>query len=383
MSTFVAELTKQLHIMYEHQGFQEAVYLIFYGGMTMLAIVACLYLFFRRANAVVSDVQSSLELRRWAGAFMASVAASHVWWLLLGKLWLEDDRLLRNVICEVLDYMTFVPLMMAVFVRMLQDRRRRIWPLFAAVAPVAVIGLWGVATRNPMTEWAMVGWLAVVAFVYIIYMVRAVRQYGRWLSNNYADLEYKEVRQSLLLLAFVTIVYVAYCMNSGGLVLEYMAQVNTLFIIIFVVWRVEALQRLEIPDTHVETVQDNTATVTGPSNISELLTQHCEATGLYLQHDLTLAQLATAIGTNRTYLGIYFSQQGISYNAYINRLRIDHFMELYRKTVDSPKTPTATNLAQQSGFRSYSTFATNFKTIMGISVADWMKTEGSNNSFPS
>jgi AraC-like DNA-binding protein len=359
--------------MYEHQGFQEAVFMIFYGGMTMLAMMACLYLLFRRANAVAPNVQPSWELRRWAGAFMAAVAASHIWWLLLGKLWLEDDRLLRNVICEVLDYMTFLPLMMAMLVRMLQDRRRRVWPFFAAVAPVLVIAVWGVTTRSPMTEWVIVGWLAVVAFVYIIYMVRAVTQYGHWLRNNYADLEHKEVRQSLLLLAFITAVYAAYCMNSGGLVLEYLAQVNTLFIIVFIVWRVETLQHLEVHDAAVETAQNNNASIALPSNISELLTQHCENTGLYLQHDLTLTLLATAIGTNRTYLSTYFAQQGITYNAYINRLRIDHFKELYRKTANSLNAPTAADLAQQSGFRSYSTFNANFKAITGTSVTAWMK----------
>ena len=32
--------------------------------------------------------------------------------------------------------------------------------------------------------------------------------------------------------------------------------------------------------------------------------------GFYLQHDLTLQQLALIIGTNRTYLGAYFTQAG-------------------------------------------------------------------------
>ena len=33
-------------------------------------------------------------------------------------------------------------------------------------------------------------------------MVRALRQYGRWLRDNYADLEHKEVWQSFVVLYF-------------------------------------------------------------------------------------------------------------------------------------------------------------------------------------
>ncbi len=111
------------------------------------------------------------------------------------------------------------------------------------------------------------------------------------------------------------------------------------------------------------------------NNIGSLLEQHCEATGLYLQHDLTLHQLAIAIGTNRTYLSSYFAQQGITYNTYINRLRIEHFIRLYRENRDLLHSATAITLAQQSGFHSYSTFSTAFKNYTGSTVTAWIKAE--------
>ena len=87
-----------------------------------------------------------------------------------------------------------------------------------------------------------------------MYYVRAVRQYGRWLLDNYADLECKEVWQSLLLLAFILFVHMAYSNNEGTLFMEYLAQVNTLVIIAFLLWRVETLQELE---TWEETNNEN------------------------------------------------------------------------------------------------------------------------------
>jgi AraC-like DNA-binding protein len=110
-----------------------------------------------------------------------------------------------------------------------------------------------------------------------------------------------------------------------------------------------------------------------PSSIEQLLAEHCVGTQLYLQHDLTSSQLALAIGTNRTYLSQYFSSQGITYNVYINELRINHFMNIYREAVAAQKTITAQQLAKDSGYRSYSTFSLAFKQRTGQTVTNWMR----------
>ena len=137
------------------------------------------------------------------------------------------------------------PLMMCVLLRMLQDRRRPLWPVWAAVALVGVLALICIALRSDVFELAVELYMAVMAVAFLVYYVQAVRQYGRWLLNNYADLERKEVWQSLLLLAFILFVHVAYSTNDGALVTEYLSQVNTFVIIAFLVWRVDTLQELK------------------------------------------------------------------------------------------------------------------------------------------
>ena len=164
---------------------------------------------------------------------------------------------------------------------------------------------------------------------------------------------------------------------------EFLAQVNTFIIIGFILWRVETLQTLEAYEEETEIQEDaETTSLTNEDskstdylsvNISTLLKERCEDTQLYLQHDLTLQQLSLAIGTNRTYLGTYFTQQGITYNAYINRLRIEHFIRLYKEAKDSTQPITAKKLAEQSGFRSYITFSSAFKNFIGMTVTEWMK----------
>ena len=221
-------------------------FMMLYGGVTFFALLACLYLLFRRGNAFVGEeIKSSRVLRRWTAAFMAAVVASHVWWVLLGTQFLANDRLVRNIIAITLDHLTFVPLMMCVLIRILQDRRRPLWPLIPLFAPIAVMAVVCIVTRND-AFWSMTAYYTVfLVIAYIIYYVCALRQYGRWLLDNYADLERKEVWQSLLLLAFILFVHMAYINNEGTLFMEYLAQVNTIIIIAFLLWRVETLQELE------------------------------------------------------------------------------------------------------------------------------------------
>ena len=88
---------------------------------------------------------------------------------------------------------------------------------------------------------------------------------------------------------------------------------------------------------------------------------------------MTLTQLAQTIGTNRFYLSQYFSSQGMTYNAYINDLRISHFVSLYHEATTTLRSFTALQLAYDSGYRSYSTFSLAFKQRMGQTVTAWMR----------
>ena len=83
--------------MYGEQSILDPYFMALYGGTALLTLVAALYLLLRRSNAVAADVRSSRVLRRWTAAFFLASALSHVWWFVLGTVWLTDDRLVRNL----------------------------------------------------------------------------------------------------------------------------------------------------------------------------------------------------------------------------------------------------------------------------------------------
>ena len=161
-----------------------------------------------------------------------------------------------------------------------------------------------------------------------------------------------------------------YVSGVGGPAYEYIVQVCGIVLVCYLLWRVETLSDLSISVPLSIPVEEETA---APDQIAPLLQQHCVDTQLYLQHDLTVAQLAQSIGTNRFYLGQYFSRQDTTYNAYINNLRISHFVRLYDEAVAAQRPFTAQQLANDSGYRSYSTFSLAFKQRMGQTVTAWMR----------
>ena len=344
--------------MYE-QILEDAIFEMLYAVVTVLAALGCVYLLFRRGNAFAADVTPSLRLRRWAAAFLAVIALNHLWYMPILFLSAEAD----------------IPLSVVIMFTMLQDRQRPLWPVAVAFAPIVMLSAWSVVIRSYYLSPVGYGYLLLLFIVLIIYMVREVRRYGRWLRDNYADLEHKEVWQSMVLLGVILLSYVSYTLTTKGTVYIYVLHTISLVLVIYLPWRVETLSELS-PD-HAAPTDEGKGGGEKADDIGLLLKQQCEDTQLYLEHDLTLSHLAHALGTNRTYLGMYFSRQGTTYNSYINDLRIDCFVRLVREANAAQRPFTAQELAAQSGYRSYRTFSVAFRQRKGQSVTAWMNEEGS------
>ena len=308
------------------------------------------------------------------------------------------------VVVSMVDGMSLLITLAGTLLSMLQDRKRPLWPLIVAMIPYMVL-----LALTPIYSGLLnivISYVLLIYACFTIYMVFAVRQYGRWLRDNYADLEHKEVWIHVLV-AVVLLLIISYGFDSGDIVSGYILQILCFVLFAFLLWRVETLPKLEVPQTEEQTEepaaelpldtkelqadmktetkepkpklsvkekQPQTLSSTFISTIDQLLAERCVETRLYLQHDLTAQQLAQAIGTNRSYLSMYFSSKNTTYNAYINDLRINHFTELYRKAAAEGKpVAIAQEMALESGYHSYSTFSLAFKQRMGQTATVWMR----------
>ena len=345
------------------------LYFMLYGASAMTAFIACIYLLFRKSNAISPGVTPPMPLRRWAAALFGVTFLGHIYWLLF-YFYSGNTNSVGCMIASYLDCLTLFTTIPGTLFAMLQDRKRHVWPVVIATIPFGGILALHIVNPNDNYFQFALAYFLLIYVIFTIYMVFAVRKYGRWLRDNYADLENKEIWISHVLVIVILLLIIFYGFDGADLTISFIVQFLSIALYCFLLWRVETLPQLEEQSEPELQMQQSPAFF---SDIEQLLNERCIATHLYLQHDLTLLLLAQILGTNRSYLSQYFSHQGITYNAYINNLRIDHFMKLYREAVSAEKTITAQQIAYDSGFRSYSTFSLAFKQRMGQSVTVWMQ----------
>ena len=376
------------------------LYLQLHGAGTAVCVVLFLYLLLCRGKAIAPDITPPARLRRWAAALFGIMALVHVWWILF-YIYSDDSRSVIYGLLIAMDCMTLPPVFVGTLLNMLQDRRRPLWPIAVVMTPCAVLAvLQTVLPDIDLTTPNMVYGL-VIAVAFIIYMVVAVRQYGRWLRDNYADLEHKEVWFTCMLSLVFILLLIFYAIVGINTTLICILHVIELVLFGLLLWRVETLPTLEdLPEEAAsgelakerlsdddpsekaaEAVDVPKSPSANPINIDvdqmeQLLKEHCVAAQLYLETELTLQMLAQAVGTNRSYLSQYFSRQGITYNTYINNLRVNHFISRSRELAAAGQDVPIQQLALESGFGSYRNFSRAFLLRTGQSVTAWINRGG-------
>lgn len=379
---------------------QSMLFFILYGISGVVPLLAALYLLLRPVNAIAPGTTPPVRLRRWTAAFFAFMALSHLWWLLFFIYSNNMDSLGYQLIV-LTDTMLLLTTIAGTMLSMLQDRRRPMWPVLVAMLPfVALFGLY-FAFPSDLLKLTIMAYLMLLSVAFAVYMVFAIRRYDRWLNDNYADLEHKRVWLSQVVAFLCMLVFVLYEV-SEDMVLIFCLHIVDLVLVGLLVWRVETLPQLDAlavktytpqaPDrlvsaelaesTYVpETMPIMATQPEQPSadpisidvdQMEQLLKERCEATRLYLENDLTLQMLAQVVGTNRSYLSQYFSRKGITYNTYINSLRINLFISRCRELSAAGQDIPIQQLALESGFGSYRTFSRAFLLRTGQSVTAWM-----------
>ena len=387
-------------MLFEHIPAELIFFFILYGITGVVPFIAAVYLLLRRGNAFARGITPPVRLRRWAASFFAVAALGHVWWYLF-YIYSNDLESASYVVVAVLDCVALLTTIAGTLLAMLQDRERPVWPAFVAMVPFVALG--ALQILLPETSFLLMATIYILSLyvLFSVYMVFAVRRYGRWLNDNYADLENKKVWLSQTVSLVCLLLFILYTLVDTDLVLIFILHAIELVLFGLLLWRVETLPDLEthprpLPAREVsnyspgQELADELSTplprregqgggsAGSPTipidldQIERLLAERCENTQLYLQHDLTLLQLAQAVGTNRSYLSQYFSRQSITYNIYINNLRINHFISRYQEVVQTQQSFTVQQLASESGYHSYSTFSLAFKQRMGQSVTTWM-----------
>ena len=105
------------------------------------------------------------------------------------------------------------------------------------------------------------------------------------------------------------------------------------------------------------------------SNLMQLIYQYFEREKPYLNPELTLEKLSKDLNSNRTYISKIFKEEmNTNFNNFINDYRVSYAKSLFA----SQKEMKMNEVAQQSGFNSYSTFFRVFKEQTGVSPQNFL-----------
>lgn len=102
--------------------------------------------------------------------------------------------------------------------------------------------------------------------------------------------------------------------------------------------------------------------------------QRCMKTEkLYLNPRLSLADLAVAAGTNKTYISNYINAQGSTFYDYVNGYRIEEACRIIDDSKAAGQRIVMADVAARSGFNSTSTFNRYFFKLQGITPTSYSR----------
>ncbi len=90
----------------------------------------------------------------------------------------------------------------------------------------------------------------------------------------------------------------------------------------------------------------------------------------YLKTSITLVELSSELGINRTYLSNYINEKfHNNFNGWVNGLRVKDAL----KMMSSQKVLPLTTIAEKVGFTDLAHFSKQFKEIEGVCPSKWKK----------
>ena len=208
----------------------------------------------------------------------------------------------------------------------------------------------------------------IYGIVYLIYIYFSVKRYNKLLNDNYSDIEHLHVNwlvEAVILLLIAFAAWTVSCYYTSWII-DSCYQLLLLALWGLIIYHADRQQ----------TVQDEVSPplklpsdgVLGDVLVHKLETLLLE-NKIWKNPQLTLQDLATEVGTNRTYLSNYLNNTlNTTFYDYINGFRLEETL----KYLDDPNsTATLVEIAEMCGFNSISTFRRVFVRVKGCSLAEY------------
>jgi len=211
--------------------------------------------------------------------------------------------------------------------------------------------------------------------------IRRLEAYDRKVQNFYSDTEGK----SMVPLRNFLIVFLVTSILSGLMnVLGRSAFTDAMLLVIPSILFTVLLSALFYIGINLEYTATEVAPAREPQeedqdagesqNLMTRIAALMESRQLFRTPGLKITDLATELGTNRTYVSNCINRMvGASFSEYVNTYRVRFAQELMRRNANGQ---TLSQIGTQAGFSGETSFFRNFKKITGQTPSEWLASYG-------
>lgn len=242
--------------------------------------------------------------------------------------------------------------------------RKVLWMLLAYIPFFASWFLW----HDELVIRCYITCLFLAGAVIFLLWLREARRYVRYIRDNYSNIDEINISWLRVVAWFFITCQLLWVVIS---IISHPLTDCLYYILSIILWQITLEHVLRQKPLSIEITDPDELAPTCKYSFAKTLPAIIEEEELYLNPTLSIKELASHIGTNRTYLSKYFTHiQQTTFYDYINRLRIE------KKSIPLMQCHpeyTLEKIAAESGFQSLSTFYRSFLKLKGIKPSEYRK----------
>lgn len=233
------------------------------------------------------------------------------------------------------------------------------------IAPFAAFFILYFITKNEIVYFMAYIMLIIYVILNLVLLHRAVDKYKLFIAENYSyrkniDIDWLNI---VILLFVINMILCVVVYNNPTSTNFYFYYAYCLVMWAFIIHKSDTQKILTIPfEKNIDEKEESIEIMFSLSQRwEEQLQDLFEKDKMFLQQSLTLKDVATKIGTNRSYLSEYINnKKNSTFFDYVNNYRLEYAVKLL-----SDKNKKITKIYLESGFNSFATFARVFKNKYG------------------
>lgn len=212
-----------------------------------------------------------------------------------------------------------------------------------------------------------------------IWAVLTIPKYNAQLKQRFSyteNINLSWLRAIFFSFLFILLIWIVDCMHVNY-ALEALYMISSLVVWMFISYYIykheSVLDELSdlAEDGNEETPAPAEASDTEMSEIGKRISTLFDNDRIFLNPNLKVSDIATEIGTNRTYVSAFFNKEAeCTFYDYVNRYRIEYACNLLTNSEEN-----IVQIAEKSGFNSSQSFIRVFSKIKGTSPTKYRKEE--------